>query len=154
MKYEVLALLVFCAVAFGGLGYLFVDLTEGVNKPIGDGSTAQAVEVDEPAPPAGPIVEDDAPVILGSPSITTNAAHDEVTVDFFECIPGSGSLDFADGSVSFNMKGLEGNDCVVTYTVDGDNVTCRVPNSIGTRRFSITDETPDLGSIKSYCDAG
>jgi len=154
MKYETLAALIFLAVAFGGLAYIFVSMTDDINETVTAGSGVQTDILDgESAPAAGPIVEADAPIVLGSPSITTNAARDEVIVDFFECIPGSGSLDFESGSVSFEMKGLEGNDCVVEYSVEGDDVTCRVPSGIGVKRFSIEDEVPRLGAIESYCVA-
>jgi hypothetical protein len=154
MKYEMLTVIVFCAVAFGGLGYVFVSLTDGINEPVSTSSGVQTTVSDESAPPAGLIVEEDAPIVIGSPSITTNDARDLVAVDFFECIPGSGSLDLGGGEVSFVMQGIEGNDCVIEYSAANNDVVFRVPNSIGLLRFSITNDAPDLGTIQSYCEAG
>ena len=51
------------------------------------------------------------------------------------------------------MQGFEGNDCVVTYTAGDKNVICYVPSGLGTRRFSITDDVPNLSSIQTYCEA-
>jgi hypothetical protein len=154
MKYEILAVLAFCVIAFGGLGYLFVTLTVDVNRPAGSTNTTRVAPQEEIAPPAGPVVDESAPVVLGSPSITTNENRDEIVVDFFECLPGSGSLEFGENEVSFEMGGIEGNDCVVSYTAGDDNITCRVPSSIGTRRFAISGDAPNLGTIETYCEAG
>ncbi|HEU0072380.1 MAG TPA: hypothetical protein VFS30_00055 [Dehalococcoidia bacterium] len=152
MKTEMLAIVVFCAVAFGGLGYLFVSLTDGINQPLPIGATAQTAASDGSAPPAGLIVEDDSPIVLGSPSITTNNARDRVVVDFFECIPGSGSLDFGSGKVTFVMQGIDGGDCLIDYSAGEEAVACRVPYAIGLLSFAITDDVPDLGTILDYCE--
>jgi hypothetical protein len=154
MKYELLAVLAVCVFAFGGLGYLFVTLTVDVNQPAGNPSTTRSVQPQESAPPAGPIVDQDAPVVLGSPSITTNENRDEIVVDFFECLPGSGWLEFGETEVSFVMHGLEGNNCVISYAIGEDEVTCSVPSSIGTQRFAISGDVPNLGTIETYCEAG
>ena len=87
MKYKTLAVVIFCAVAFGGLGYLFFSMTNGINETVIADTGVETDVRDGNAPPAGPVVEADAPIVLGSPSITTNEARDEVVVDFFECIP-------------------------------------------------------------------
>jgi len=146
-------MLVFCAVAFGGLGYLIVSLTDGINQTATTGAGAQTDVNELVAPPSGPIVAEDAPIVLGSPSITTNENHDEVVVDLFECVPGSGSLEFDSGTVSFEMRGLQGNDCVVKYKAGDNAVACSVPSGIGVKRFTILDDVPNLGSIESYCEA-
>lgn len=151
MKYEWIAVVVFCAVAFGGLGYLFVTLTEDVNRPISSGSTTQAPVSSEGAPPAG-LVVDDTSIVLGSPSITTNNARDQVAVDFFECIPGSGSLDFGSGEVSFIMQGIEDGNCLIDYAADENTVACSVPALVGLQTFSMTDGIPDLGGILEFCE--
>ena len=150
MKFELLVIVIFSAVTFGGLGYLFVSMTDGINQPAVDPSAVRSAPIDN-APPAGPIVEESAPVVLGSPSITTNDARDEIVVDFFECIPGSGALDFGGGEVSFVMQGLDGNECLIDYQADESAVSCRVPSTIGVLRFSVGDGSPDLGTIESYC---
>jgi hypothetical protein len=153
MKYETLAVIAFCVVTFGGLGYLFVSLTDGVNKPIGTASTNAAVSEVTLEPPAGPLVDDDAPVVLGSPSVTTNAAQDELKVNFNECAAGSGTLETESGSVVINMQGIEGNDCVVGYQTADDNAICRVPASLGIQRFRIANDVPNFGTIERYCEA-
>ena len=146
-------MLAFCAVAFGGLGYLFVSLTDGINQTATTRAGAQTDVSNQIAPPSGPIVADDAPTVLGSKSITTNENHDEVVVDFFECAPGSGSIEFESGTVTLEMRGLQGNDCVVEYKAGENAVACSVPSGIGVKRFTIQDEVPNLGSIESYCEA-
>jgi hypothetical protein len=151
MRYEILAVVAFCAVAFGGLGFLFVTLTDDINQPVSKNAGAQTTAGDEGAPPAG-LVLDDTSIVLGSPSITTNNARDQVVVDFFECIPGSGSLDFGSGEVSFVMQGIEDGNCLIDYTADETAVACRVPALAGLQTFAITDDIPDLGAILEYCD--
>ncbi len=149
MRYEAIAVMVFLVVAVGGLSYLFISLTDGINDPV---VADTGTQTDVTTPAAGLIVEQDAPIVLGSPSITTNEARDEIRVDFFECIAGNGVLGFESGTVSFEMSGIEGNDCVVSYSSGGDDVFCRIPKDLGTKRFTITDEVPDLRAIDGYCE--
>jgi hypothetical protein len=152
MKYDILALLVFCVVGFGGLGYLFVSLTDGINQPAGTQTARTSPVVESSVPPAGPVVEEDATIVLGSPSITTTEAGDVVTVNFHICAPGGGSIGSGDAAVSFNMQGIDGNDCVVDYTADDNKVSCRIPRSLGPQRFTISDGVPNLATIERYCE--
>jgi hypothetical protein len=148
MKFEALAIVIFCAVAFGGLGYLFVSITDGINEPIGTKS-AQSNSPSESAPPAGPVGDE---IVLGSPSITTNNARDEIAVDFFGCMPGSGSLSFGETDVSFIMHGYDNGDCLVDYKAGEQSFACNVPADIGLMRFSLDEDVPDLSGIGSYCE--
>jgi hypothetical protein len=153
MKIDVLALLFFTVVGFGGLGYLFVSLTDGINKPAGTQTVRTTPIQESNAPPAGPIVDESAPIVLGSLSITTTEAMDSVTVNFHTCEPGSGSLDLESGNVSFEIRGLDGNDCLVDYTAGDNSLSCRIPRSLGQQRFAITNGVPDLRAIERYCEA-
>ena len=153
MKFDTLALLFIAVAGFGGLGYMFVSLTDGINRPAGTQTVRTSPIVESNAPPAGPIVEESAPIVLGSPSITATEAMDAVMVNFHTCEPGSGSLDLESGSVSFNMQGLDGNDCLVDYTAGDNSVSCRIPRSLGQQRFTITNDVPDLRAIERYCEA-
>jgi hypothetical protein len=153
MKYDVLALLAFCVVGFGGLGYLFVSITDGINEPIGT-KVVQTSELDGlNAPPAGPIVDESAPIVLGSSSITTTEAHNVIMVNFNECAPGSGSLDLESGFVSFEIQGQDGNNCAVSYAAGEDAASCSVPRSLGLQRFTISNGVPNVGAIERYCEA-
>ena len=68
MKYKTLAVVIFCAVAFGGLGYLFVPMTDGINETVIADTGVETDVRDGDAPPTGPFVEADAPIVLGSPT--------------------------------------------------------------------------------------
>jgi hypothetical protein len=151
MKYETIAIFAFCAIAFGGLGYLFVSLTDGINKPAASAASRLVSETVVQEPPAGPIVDEEAPIVIGSPSVTTNAARDEVKVNFNECAVGNGTLETQSGAIVIAVQGIDGNDCVISYSAGDNNVTCRVPSNLGVQRFSFTNDAPDLGTIKRYC---
>jgi hypothetical protein len=148
MRSEALAILAFCAIAFGGLGYLFVSLTDGINEPASTRSAS--TNASEGAPPAGPVVDDGA-IVLGSPSITTNNARDVISVDFFECLPGSSSLTFGETEVDFIMHGFDNGNCLVDYAAGDEAVACDVPATLGLVRFTLGEEMPDLSPIASYC---
>ena len=148
MKAETLAILAFCAIAFGGLGYLFVSLTDGINEPIG--SKSASTSISEGAPPAGPVL-DEPTIVLGSPSITTNNARDVIAVDFFECAPGSGTMTFGETTVDLIMYGFDNGDCLVDYAAGEQAVACNVPATLGLMRFALQDGNPDLGAIAQYC---
>jgi hypothetical protein len=153
MKYESIAFIAFVVIVFGGLGYLFTSLTEGVNEPVTKGAAVQTETIEDASePPAGPIVDGDAPIVLGSPSITTNQAKDEIIVNFNQCEPGGGSVESGSTSVNFTMQGRDGNDCVISYSAGDASATCRIPASLGQQRFPLSDDAPNLSTIERYCE--
>ena len=152
MKYETLAVLVFCAVMFGGLGYLFVSLTDGINQPVTAGPAVQhSVEEEVVAPPADTL-EQEGWQAIGGPSILANADETELLVNFNRCDAGGTTVELESGMLTFTLHGLNGNDCHLSYNFDEKDISCDVPASVGQLRFAMSGK-PNLGLIDRYCEA-
>jgi hypothetical protein len=154
MKEETLAILVVCALAFGGLGYLFTSLTSDVNQPIAaDDSRVERIVVDQPAAPPATTLEQQGWHEIGGPSILANADFSEFLVNFNTCVSGGTTVDFPAGPLTLTLHGLSGTDCHLSYHLDDKDVGCEIPSSLGQIRFNATS-TPNLSALERYCQAG
>jgi hypothetical protein len=140
-------------IAVFGLVYGFMQLTDGINQPITTSSVNRSVTEDAVAPPADTLADDGSPVQLGGPSIMTNADQSQLMINFNQCNPGSGAIDFesGSGSVTFTIAGLQGNDCQASYKLPNEDATCTVPVTVGQLRFDVSSDGVNFGVIDRYC---
>jgi hypothetical protein len=138
-------------VAVFGLVYGFTQLTDGINQPVTTSSVNRPVTEDTVAPPADTLASDDATVELGGPSILTNADNSELMINFHQCDPGSGTIDFEAGSLVFTLAGLQGTNCQASYKLPDKSMSCTVPATVGQLRFDVSSGNVNFGVIDRYC---
>jgi hypothetical protein len=153
MKEETLAIILVCALAFGGFGYLFTSLTSDINQPVAANPRAERVVSQEPVAPPANTLEQEGWHQIGGPSILANADETAFLVNFNRCDAGGTTVEFPSGPLTFTLHGLTGNDCHLSYHFDDKDVSCDIPASLGQLRFT-SSSTPNLSTIERYCEAG
>jgi hypothetical protein len=84
---------------------------------------------------------------------------DQVEIDFSECEPTRKVIYVVFGSTIYEIKGIEGNNCVMDYGGEIENPNwdgrltkrCSVPLSLGKQIFIKTTDGVDFSSISEFC---
>lgn len=83
-----------------------------------------------------------------------------ISINFSLCLPNKLRIDTAFGSSSYQITGKQNNNCLINYGSEIENPNskgelqnhCKIPTSLGIKKFPVGETGVDFSSIQQFCN--